>query len=339
MVEMTPELREQLNEQKKQCIFCRITSGEIPSEIVLKDEGIVSVMDINPCSKAHVLMYPEEHYPIMPYIPSGEFFNLFGALPQMTRNIKKASLSDSITVFIANGAVAGQQSPHFLYHVIGRDARDRVGKFSIDKKADVDPKVLTQLREILLNNIPIMLQNHARRNPQYVPKVRVAKEGMIYNDEWVSVIMPEDGSVLGHIIITPNNHDAIDDMPVEEAAHLFFVSSFVATALFESLGAHGTNIILHSGIHPDNDDGKCKVHVIARFQDDGLEIIPQPLESKPDIKTMADKIKSDRIFIPYQLKEARRRISQAAVKPKDIDAGSEELKQIEDAISRLRKHH
>jgi len=339
MVEITPEIKAQLDEQKKQCIFCKITAGEIPSEMIINDQGIVSVLDINPCSKAHVLMYPKEHYPIMPYITADEFFNLFGAIPQMSKNIKKSMLSESITIFVANGAVAGQQSPHFLFHVIARDSKDRFGNFGLKKNDAIDNNIKKQLFHLLSNNIPIMLQNHARRNPKMVPKNKgtLSSNDMIYSDEYCHVLMPEDSAVVGHVIVKPNNYDSIEDIPVEVAAHLFFVCSFVATALFESLGAHGTNIILHSGINPDNPEGKCIVHVIARFEDDGLNLIPNPIAEKPDIKVVGDKVRSDKIYIPYQLKEARKRI-ESNIQSSSFSLMDEEAKrQIQKAIERLRR--
>jgi histidine triad (HIT) family protein len=337
MVEITPEIKAQLDEQKKQCIFCKISSGEIPSEIIINEESIVSVLDINPCSKAHVLMYTKEHYPIMPYIPANEFFNLFGAIPQMSKNIKKATYTESITTFIANGAVAGQQSPHFLFHIVSRDMNDKVGSFNIKRKENLDKKVLSELFQLLSNNIPIMLQNHSRRNPSLVPKVRGLdlSELLLYSDEWVYVEMPEDPSVIGHVVVKTKNYSKIEDVPVEVAAHLFFVSSFVATALFESLGAHGTNIIMHSGKNPDNPEGELIVHVIPRFQDDGLDLLPKQLLDKPDLNVMAEKIRSDKIFIPYQLKEARKRIQSNSLSQKTIP--NDVKIQIDKAIEQLRR--
>lgn len=337
MVEITPEIRAQLEEQKKQCIFCRISSKEIPSEMVLDAEGIVGVMDINPCSKAHVLLYTKEHYPIMPYIPSQEFFNLFGSIPQMSKNIMKASVSESITIFIANGAVAGQQSPHFLFHMISREPNDRVGSFKIDSN-DVDDNILVQLKQVLSNNIPVMLQNHNRRNPLMTPKNAVKKTvpDSLYEDEWCTIIMPKEHCTIGHLVVKPKGYDSITDIPVEVSSHIFFVCSFVATALFESLGAQGTNIIMHSGNNPDNPEGKCEFHIIARFQDDNLGLLPKSLSSKPNIKAMADKIRSDRIYIPHQLKEAWKRIEQDT--PKSIDSIDDNArKEIEKAIESLKR--
>jgi histidine triad (HIT) family protein len=43
------------------CIFCKITSGEIPSEMVYQDEQLVAIEDINPAAPLHLLLIPRKH--------------------------------------------------------------------------------------------------------------------------------------------------------------------------------------------------------------------------------------------------------------------------------------
>lgn len=44
------------------CVFCKIAQGEIPSEIVYKDEEFVAFRDRNPQAPIHVLVIPRAHY-------------------------------------------------------------------------------------------------------------------------------------------------------------------------------------------------------------------------------------------------------------------------------------
>ena len=73
MVEITPEIQAQLNEQKKDCIFCKIVSGEMGSSTVYSDKHIKVVLDINPGVKVHMLVLPKEHYPIIPYLRKQDY--------------------------------------------------------------------------------------------------------------------------------------------------------------------------------------------------------------------------------------------------------------------------
>ena len=43
------------------CLFCRIISGEIPAELVQRDDRSVVISDINPQAPTHLLVIPLEH--------------------------------------------------------------------------------------------------------------------------------------------------------------------------------------------------------------------------------------------------------------------------------------
>ena len=46
----------------KDCLFCKIIAGEIPSEKVYEDDATYAFKDINPKAKVHVLIVPRKHY-------------------------------------------------------------------------------------------------------------------------------------------------------------------------------------------------------------------------------------------------------------------------------------
>ncbi|MFM8350902.1 MAG: HIT domain-containing protein, partial [Actinomycetales bacterium] len=43
------------------CLFCRIAAGEIPAEVVLRQDGIIAFRDITPQAPVHVLVIPTVH--------------------------------------------------------------------------------------------------------------------------------------------------------------------------------------------------------------------------------------------------------------------------------------
>ena len=45
----------------KDCLFCKIIAGEIPSEKVYEDDATYAFKDINPKAKVHVLIVPRKH--------------------------------------------------------------------------------------------------------------------------------------------------------------------------------------------------------------------------------------------------------------------------------------
>jgi histidine triad (HIT) family protein len=88
-------------------------------------------MDINPAAKGHLLIMTKEHYPILPVIPLDTAAQMFRITKHLSKALKQAMVTDKATIFIANGAVAGQQSPHFLYHIIPRENGDNLDNFNI----------------------------------------------------------------------------------------------------------------------------------------------------------------------------------------------------------------
>lgn len=125
---------EMLKQQKANCIFCRIIAGEMESKVVFEDERMTALLDINPAVKGHAIVMTKEHYPIMPLIPPDEFEHLFGRAAALSGSLKSAMLTKRCTLFVANGGVAGQQSPHFLFHLIPRETNDGLDAFAVKGK-------------------------------------------------------------------------------------------------------------------------------------------------------------------------------------------------------------
>lgn len=54
---MTPSDRN----KSKECIFCKIIQGTLPSEKVFENERVVAFKDISPQAPVHVLVVPKKH--------------------------------------------------------------------------------------------------------------------------------------------------------------------------------------------------------------------------------------------------------------------------------------
>lgn len=349
-MEITPEIQAQLDEQKKQCIFCKIIKGEMDSKRVYEDDLLIGILDINPCTKGHILLMPKEHYPIMPYLPPKTFSHMFGLMPKMIEALKKAMLATGGNVFVANGGVAGQQSPHFLIHLFPREKGDGIYKYSLDSKKQLDVEKNNQVNSMLANNLPLMMKNHFSRNPAkwHTGNVKTAdflkeikeKQLTVYEDEKVLCVVPENQQSMGHLVIYSNEEkELVENLSNESSAHLFFTASFCATAVFEGLGAHGSNIILKSGRSDDNQEGRLCVHVLPRFQDDGIDVMPVPMSNKPNLDEVASKVKSEMFMVEYSLKgEKKPKVIDLDSQVKVIKLGGEEEKpenEIQKAIRRI----
>ncbi|HII71817.1 TPA: HIT domain-containing protein [Candidatus Woesearchaeota archaeon] len=159
-MELSPEQKEQLEKQKEQCIFCKIVKGEIPSKKVYEDDKIMAILDINPAAKGHLLVMPKEHYPIMPLIPEETFKHLFSKVKELDGAVKDAFLCKECTIFVANGGAAGQQSMHFMLHIIPRDGGDGLEMLDISGKEAPEKEVAEVVEKCAVLN-PMLLKNLA----------------------------------------------------------------------------------------------------------------------------------------------------------------------------------
>ena len=61
----------------KDCIFCKIVNGDIPSMKVYEDDICLAYLDINPDSDGHTLIIPKKHYKDIYDIPSDTLLHIY----------------------------------------------------------------------------------------------------------------------------------------------------------------------------------------------------------------------------------------------------------------------
>ncbi len=189
MTEMSPEVKAALEEQKKNCIFCKIINGDMPSKKIFEDDLVFGVLDINPARKGHVLLMPKEHYPIMPFLPEETFRRLFEVAQTMCKSVKKGIVSTGSTIFIANGFAAGQQSQHFMIHIIPRDQEDNLPFSDLAGQSISD---IAETERLIQHNLPIMVENHLKKNPADWHAPRDLEKGMKTSIEKVIQIVEQN---------------------------------------------------------------------------------------------------------------------------------------------------
>ncbi len=132
--------------QKQQCIFCQIISGKIPSKKVFEDEKTIAILDINPARKGHLLLFPKEHYAIMPQIPDKEIAHIFQVSKKLSQVLLRSLKVNGTTIFVANGLAAGQRSQHFMLHIIPRKEGDMILD---DEEKVIDRKIQQKIMEVI----------------------------------------------------------------------------------------------------------------------------------------------------------------------------------------------
>lgn len=100
------------------CIFCKIISGQIPTEFVYKNEKMVAFKDINPSAPVHILVIPKEH--IESLNEANDKLLLGELLFRVVQIAKDQGLVDrgyKVTINVGKGG--GQLVPHLHFHLLG----------------------------------------------------------------------------------------------------------------------------------------------------------------------------------------------------------------------------
>ncbi len=102
------------------CLFCKITAGEIPATIVREDPTALAFEDVNPQAPLHVLVIPRRHIATLNDLTDADEA-LVGHLVGMARDIARERGLDSRgyrTVFNCN-TDGGQTVFHIHLHLLG----------------------------------------------------------------------------------------------------------------------------------------------------------------------------------------------------------------------------
>ena len=109
------------------CLFCRIAAGEVPAEIVLKDESFLAFLDHRPLFHGHALLIPREHHVTLADLPADLVGPLFANAQLLSRTIPAAM--EKPGSFVALNNVVSQSVPHVHVHVVPRVRKDGLRGF------------------------------------------------------------------------------------------------------------------------------------------------------------------------------------------------------------------
>ncbi len=103
----------------KNCIFCKIVAGEIPSPRLYEDEKMIVIRDIEPKAKLHYLCIPKTHFALLNEMDDERaeiVKHLFSVIPSLEERL---GLEKGYRVIINQGENGGQTVPHLHIHLLG----------------------------------------------------------------------------------------------------------------------------------------------------------------------------------------------------------------------------
>ncbi len=104
---------------KKDCVFCKIVAGVIPSQTVYEDDKVIAISDINPVAPVHVLIIPKKHLGKLEILNEEEM-EVAGYCFQITPVVARAKkiLNEGYRLVLNQGDNAGQELDHLHLHLL-----------------------------------------------------------------------------------------------------------------------------------------------------------------------------------------------------------------------------
>lgn len=105
---------------EKDCIFCKLANGVLPSSSLYEDELFRVILDLGPASKGHALILAKEHYRDLTELNEAVAAGVMPLAGKIGSAMKAALGCSGFNVVQNNGGAAGQTVFHFHVHVIPR---------------------------------------------------------------------------------------------------------------------------------------------------------------------------------------------------------------------------
>jgi histidine triad (HIT) family protein len=137
--------------QDPNCVFCKITAGEIPAKVIMQNEKAMALLDAFPLAAGHSLVIPKSHYTKVQEMNEQDAMAVFEIVWKLVGAVETGSQVNASTIAIHNGREAGQEVPHVHAHIVPRKRGDGAG--AIHSMFKVKPKLSPQDMDSLCERI------------------------------------------------------------------------------------------------------------------------------------------------------------------------------------------
>lgn len=151
-----------------------------------------------------------------------------------------------------------------------------------------------------------------------------SRKGLLFEGKHTVAIVSPSPAAPGHVWVLPREPFTIlENTPDFVVAELFVVANRVSMALFDGLGAQGTNVLVQNGTGAGQVLPHLIVHVIPRQEDDGLKLLWEPKQLDEEaMSTVELKLKDEMKGVGLFEKEKPKPVEQ----PKAAEIRQDDLK-------------
>ncbi len=102
----------------KDCLFCKIIKGDIPSDLVYEDDDLVVFKDIAPQAPVHLLIVPKDHIESANDINSDNSHLIGKIYERASRLAEELNLVKGYRIVNNCGQDGGQTVSHIHFHLL-----------------------------------------------------------------------------------------------------------------------------------------------------------------------------------------------------------------------------
>src|SRR5215469_1522279 len=100
------------------CIFCKISRGEIPAKEVYRDGDVLAIEDVNPQAPVHLLVMPSQHHSNIAALSDRGDGSLVAKLIEVASRLGRERDGGGFRLVINTGPNGGQTVDHLHVHVL-----------------------------------------------------------------------------------------------------------------------------------------------------------------------------------------------------------------------------
>ncbi len=135
----------------KDCIFCKISGGEMPTHKIFEDEDFFVFLDISPFVKGHLLIIPKKHYEWVWDLGLKDYKKFTELVYKITKALQKTFKTDWVEEIIEGVGVK-----HAHIHLLPRTKEDGLGTLPTkplkQKPSEEEMKKITKSIRINISN-------------------------------------------------------------------------------------------------------------------------------------------------------------------------------------------
>src|SRR3990172_6115739 len=99
------------------------------------------------------------------------------------------------------------------------------------------------------------------------------KINVLFEDDKLFAMLSPEPAAAGHVLVLPKVHaNILESVPDFVVGDLFKAANKIGIAVFDGLGAQGTNILVQSGPSAGQKHSHAMLHVIPRFENDNVQL-------------------------------------------------------------------